>query len=140
MKILQYFIFGFMVLILSCTAAGAESLLIVNNSVTQTSITKEEVMLVFLGKKKKWNNGDRIKVSALKSGAVHEAFLNEYVKKTASKYASFWKIAIVSGTGYPPKFFKTEEDLVDYVMKKAGAIGYISSDTPYEGVKVLPIQ
>ncbi len=140
MKISQYLIIGFISWIVLCCAADAQTVLIVNNSVQETRISKEDVKLVFLGKKKKWVNGDRIRVSALKKGSVHEEFLNEYVDKTPSKFSSFWKIAIVSGTALPPKFFESEDEIVDYVKKEVGATGYISSDTPHEGVKELTIQ
>lgn len=140
MTLLKYSISGFILLILLCSAAAAESVLIVNNSVQNTSITKEDVKLVFLGKKKKWDNGDRIRLGALKSGEANEAFLDEYVDKTPSKFASFWKIAIVSGTALPPKFFETEAELVEYVKDESGAVGYISSETPHEGVKELAVQ
>ena len=140
MKMLKCSILGFMALILFCGSVGAQSVLIVNNSVSQASITKEDVMRVFLGKKKKWDRRDRIRVCALKRGAVHEAFLKEYVSRTPSKYTSFWKIAIVSGTASPPKFFDSEEDLITYIRKTAGAIGYISSDTPHKGVKALSVE
>ncbi len=140
MKLIKYSISGFILLLLLCSTASADSVLIVNNSVRETTISKEDVKLVFLGKKKKWVNGDRIRVSALKRGPIHEAFLNEYVDKTPSKFSSFWKIAIVSGTALPPKFFESEDEIVDYVKKESGAVGYISSDTPHEGVKALPIQ
>lgn len=120
--------------------AEAKQLIIVNNSVTQSSLSKEDVQLIFLGKKKKWDNGQRIKVAVLKSGPVNEAFLDKYLNKTPSKYSSYWKIAIVSGTGRPPKSFDSEQELIDYVSKEKGAIGYISSQTPFTNVKAIPVK
>ncbi len=140
MKILRCFALSLISLIFLNSMAAAEGLLIVNNSVAQTSISKEDVELVFLGKKKQWDNGDTIRLAALRKGTVNESFLREYVNKAPSSYMSFWKIAVVSGTGHPPKFFKDEADLVDYVAEKEGAIGYISSTTPREGVKTLSIK
>ncbi len=140
MKPLKHLILSVILLTALCSAAAAESVLIVNNSVKETIIKKEDVKLVFLGKKKKWNNGDRIRLCALKRGPRHEAFLNEYMDKTPSKFSSFWKIAIVSGTALPPKFFESEAEVVDYVKKEAGAIGYISAGTLHEEVKVLDVK
>lgn len=140
MKLTRSLLFGLTSLLLIGTMATAQSLIIVNNAVNQATLTKEDVQLIFLGKKKKWHDGQRIRVAALKRGAVNEDFLSEYIKKTPSKYSSFWKIAIVSGTGHPPKFFDSEEELIDYVSKEDGAIGYISPKTNYEKVKTVTIK
>ncbi len=139
MKIIRVIIFSYTILIFSCCLACAECLVIVNDSVTQTSLSKEDVMRAFLGKKKKWNDGQKIYLAVLKKGPIHEEFVTTYVNKTPSKFSSFWKIATVSGTGHPPKSFKTEADLLNYVTSKKGALGYISPNTPVEGVKTLSI-
>lgn len=120
--------------------ASAESLLIVNKSVEETTLSKEDVNLIFLGKKTKWANGQKINVAVLKQGKTHESFLNIYMNKTPSKYASFWKIAIVSGTGFPPKFFQNESDLVKYVAEKQGAIGYISPGAEPGDTKKIKVE
>ena len=99
-----------------------------------------DVQLVFLGKKTKWENGDKIYVVTLKNGALHEAFLKAYVNKTPARFSSYWKIAIVTGTGIPPKTFASEQELMGYVADKKGAVGYISSSTEPEGVKMLSIE
>ena len=120
--------------------AIAESMVIVNKSVDETTLSKEDVNLIFLGKKTKWENGQKIKVAVLKQGETHESFLGAYLNKTPAKYASFWKIAIVSGTGFPPKFFQNESDLVKFVAEKQGAIGYISPRTEPGETKVIPVK
>ena len=140
MKILRFLVLSVIPLIFLNSMAAAESIIVANKTVTQTSVSKEDVELIFLGKKKKWDNGEMIRLAALKKGAVNETFLREYVNKNSSSYRSFWKIAVVSGTARPPKFFKDEEDLVEYVAEKEGAIGYISFGTPHEGLKILDIE
>ncbi len=140
MKICQSFIWGWLVFILFCSTAKAEILFIANKSVEQTSIQKDNTQMVFLGTVKKWENGKKIYLAVLKKGTVHEEFLNAYVKKNSDKFSSYWKMKTVAGTGYPPKKFKTEEELVSYVAGKEGAIGYISVDTPHESVNILYVK
>jgi len=129
-----------LILLFSCTSTLAGPLLIVNTSVEETVLGQDEVQLIFLGKKKKWSNGNKIHVVTLKQGPVHEAFLKTVVKKTPAKFSSYWKIATVTGTGIPPKSFDSEEALVKYVAGKEGAVGYVSSNTPVEGVQLIPIK
>ena len=140
MKNFQCFIWISLLSILSANIAEADILLISNKSVDQTSFSKDEVQMIFLGKKKKWENGKKIYITVLAEGKTHETFLDEYVQKKSSKFSSYWKMMTVSGTGYPPKKFSTEADLVAFVAEKEGAIGYISSDTPHEGVNVISIK
>ncbi len=127
------------ILFLSNTIFAA-ALIIANNSVVQSSINKDDIKLVFLGKKKKWDDGKKIRVVALREGNTHEEILKLYVNKTPSKFKSYWKMVIVSGTGRPPKFLKSEAELVKYVAEKEGAIGYISENTSLEGCKILSIK
>jgi len=129
----------FMALLLVYDNAGAEIILIVHKSVEEKSLSKKEIKRIFLGKKKKWLNGLKIKAVALKRGTVHDEFLNEFVNKTNASFSTFWKRAIVTGIGIPPRSYMSESDIVKYVSITKGAIGYISSNTPYEGVKILLI-
>lgn len=141
MKQIIFFLISVCILILPEYAA-AEILIIANKSVTESSVSKLDVQMIFLGKKKSWDSGDKINPVMLKSGETHEKFVNTYVQKTVESFASFWKHAILSGTGVPPKSFSSEEDLVKYVAGKENAVGYISSGTPYQdsGVKMLEIK
>lgn len=120
----------------------ADLLVIANNSVSESSVSKQDLKMIFLGKKKSWEGGQKIKPVTLKDGESHDAFVNTYVEKTPASFSSFWKHAILSGTGIPPKSFTSEDDLVKYVAGKDGAVGYISSDTPYaeSAVKILEIK
>ncbi len=117
----------------------ADILLITNNSVIDTSISKGDVKRIFLGKKKHWSDGSPIKVITLKTGAVHENFMETYVNKTPYSFSAFWRRAIVTGTGIPPKSFKTEKELLRFIAENQGAVGYISFPPPPLDVKVLTI-
>ena len=140
MKTTTIIIHATLILLFFCNSTLAGPLLIVNASVEETVLGQDEVQLIFLGKKKKWTNGGKIHVVTLKQGPLHEAFLKTYVKKTPAKFSSYWKIATVTGTGMPPKSFGSEEALMTYVAGKEGAVGYVSSNTPVEGVQLISIK
>ena len=134
------FYYWMIVILCFCGEAKAGSVLIANASVKETRVSKEDITLIFLGKKTKWMDGQKIHVAVLKTGNTHEAFLDRYVNKTPAKYSTFWKIAIISGTGFPPKFFQKEADLVSYVAEIKGAIGYISAETDPGPNHVMEVQ
>ncbi len=127
-------------LMLFYSMANAECLIIVNQSVEESSLTKQNIKRIFLGKKKKWSNGGGIYPVKLKAGKLHKKFIKKYVEKSIANYNNYWRLAITVGTGLPPVTATTEKKIVDYVSKKKGAIGYISSDSPHEIVKVIIIK
>lgn len=134
---------AFLVLFLASLPASAETdfniLIIAHDSVPLDAINKETVERIYLGKKRMYSNDEEILPVVMKSGDVHEKFLKDYVGKTSSQFETYWKKQIFSGKGSAPKSFKTEKDLVKYVARTRGAIGYISSDTKHDSVKVLNI-
>ena len=142
MKRIMFYLISVSIMMSYAYAEAAGVLVIANQSVTESSVSKLDVQMIFLGKKRSWQSGERIKPAMLRNGETHDEFVNTYIQKTASSYSSFWKHAILSGTGIPPKSFSSEEDLVKYVAGQENAVGYISSDTPYadSGVKVLELK
>ncbi len=118
----------------------ASAIVIANPNVSQDSVKSADLAKLFLGKNQAWSDGQKMVPVTLESGSAHDSFLKMYLKKSASQFSTFWKQAIFTGQGIPPKSFKSEAELVDYVKKVAGAIGYISSETPHEGVKVLKVE
>ena len=128
-------------LVLACTPVLAQNVVvIVNNSVTESTLDQAALEKIFLGKRSHWADGGAIVPVTLADGSIHDTFLEMYVKKNASQFSAFWKQAVFTGKGTPPRSFKTEEELVRYVAATPGAVGYISSRTRAEGVRKIAIQ
>ncbi len=121
------------------TKSHAEVVVITNSTVGMDSMPKDELKKIFLGKKIKWSDDMRIKVTALKKGEVHKEFVKMYTKKSTSQFKNYWKNMIFTGKGMPPKQFETESELIDYVSTTDGAIGYISTDKKTDDIKILII-
>ncbi len=119
------------------TASWAEVVVIGNHGVAETEVGDSTVRGIFLGKKTKWEDGQRIAVVTLKGGPTHEAFLKAFMNKTSAQFSNFWKKAVFTGTGRPPQVFATESEVVQYVGVTEGAVGYIDATSLHEGVKVL---
>ena len=103
------------------------------------SIRKAEVAKVFLGKTIFWDNGDKIIPVILRSGAVHENFLKQYIEKTTSQFTMYWKQVVFTGKGVELKSFDTESDLVKFVSETRGSVGYAENPQP-GNVKILVIE
>ena len=141
---LRVYTFGAL-LLLSCFVSAAlaqteDILLIVHNGVAVDELSQETVSEIYLGTRTKWEDGQTIRVAMLKKGKTHERFTEKIVKTTPSKLKNLWKKVVFTGAGTPPKIFKNEEDLVEFVAETEGAIGYIAKETPHEGVKILSLK
>jgi hypothetical protein len=58
-----------------------------------------------------------------------------------SSIKAYWQKQIFSGRGVPPEEKESDEEVLEYVSKNVGAIGYISesAETSAYDVKVLEI-
>jgi ABC-type phosphate transport system substrate-binding protein len=75
-----------------------------------------------------------------KGGATHEAFLKEYLGKTDGALSTYYRTLVFTGKGTMPKTFASDAEVVSYVAKTKGAIGYIAAGTEATGVKQLEVK
>lgn len=128
------------VLMLVSFANAENVIVIVNKNVSATTLSRDEIQQVFLGKKTAWPDGKKITPVIHKGGNVQEVFLKDYMNKTSSQYEAFWKQAIFTGTGKPLKSLSGDEDIVQFVSRTDGAVGYIDADSPHRDVKRLDVK
>ncbi len=126
-------------LLFGTVAMAADVVMIVNNGAGVEKLDKQTAQNIFLGKKAKWDSGEKIVPAVLAEGQAHEAFLKDVVKKTPSQFKTFWKKAVFTGTGSAPKSFKTGEEVVKFVASTKGAVGYVAASVPCEGVKTIAL-
>jgi ABC-type phosphate transport system substrate-binding protein len=119
-------------------ADADEVMVIANPSVPAESLDPEAIKNIFLGKTAKWDNNDMVTIVVSESAVVHQEFLKKYIKRTENQFTNVWRQNLFTGKGTQPVKVKTIEELVEYVSKNTGAIGYISSDVALpSSVKVL---
>lgn len=120
--------------------ASADDLIVIGNrSVPVSTLTPKEVQRIYLGKMKVWDNGMKIVFVKLGNDKTSERFLKHFVKKNPSMFNKYWKKQVFTGGGKPPKVFQREKDLVKYVSETKGAVGYISSKSYTDNLKILSV-
>ncbi len=113
---------------------------IVNNSNSVSSMTRDQITAIFLKKNTSWKSGIKIvPVDLPKSSATRESFSKEVLGKNISSVNSYWQQRIFSGRGVPPLKKGSDGEVVAYVKSNSGAIGYVSSSASTEGVKVIKV-
>lgn len=123
-----------------CPGFAADFAVIANKANPVSDMAAKDVKSIFEGKKTSWPNGASVIVVTQDGPAVHEAFTKEIVKKTPSQFALYWKKALFTGTGNPPKNFPNDAEVKAFVAANENAIGYISPGALDDTVKKLELQ
>jgi hypothetical protein len=126
-------------LTLAATAFAGDVKIIVNSSVTAESISASELKSIFLATSTSLD-GSHVEPVLEKGGAAHEAFVKEYLGKTDSALQNYYRSLVFTGKGSMPKVLTGDADVIAYVTKTKGAIGYISSRASTTGVKTLDVK
>ena len=122
-------------------AAGGWYRVIVNPANPMDELDRRFLAEAFLKKSTRWPNDDLIRPVDLNPGsAVRRAFSDDVVKKSVSTVKSYWQQMVFSGRGVPPPEMDNEDEVVSFVLKNRGAVGYVSPATNLLGAKILPLR
>jgi ABC-type phosphate transport system substrate-binding protein len=137
---------SFLALLLLATSNGgadtAEAFkVIVNVKVPGKAIRRESVADIFLGRADRWGDGRPVSPIDLSTTSdVRDAFTRSVLDMTILSVRVYWTRALSSGH-YPPPTRTSDDEVVAYVSKNAGGIGYVSEHaTLPDTVKVVGVQ
>jgi hypothetical protein len=120
-------------------AFAADLKVIANPSVSASSISSADIQAVFLLDKDSVS-GSHVEPVVSKGGSTHEAFLKAYMGKNDSALQAFYRSLVFTGKASMPKELASDAEIVAYVAKTKGAIGYVSEGASTDGVKVLDVK
>jgi len=127
----------FLVLCLLSPLTLAEVAVIVNTG-NNSDISDKEMKRMFLGKNKKFANGETVKAINLKSGnAIRGDFEKKVLGKSSSQVKAYWSKLIFSGKAKPLKEFSSDSEVLSWVSSTPNAIGYIDASKVDDSVKVI---
>ncbi|MGA6988395.1 MAG: TonB family protein [Terriglobales bacterium] len=126
------------------TFASADSLasdfkVIANSSVKEDTISAEQIKRVYLEEDKALADGVHVVPVLEKDGPVHEAFVRRYLGVSQEDLQAYYRTLLFTGRGSMPKALASDEEVVAYVARTRGAIGYVSGAASTDGVKTLAI-
>lgn len=119
---------------------GSEVKVIANPAIKAASLSAEELKGVFLATKTSLSDGSHVEPVLEKSGAAHQFFLKTYIGRTESALENYYRSLVFTGKGSMPKTFASDAEVVAYVAKTKGAIGYVSASANIAGVKTLEVE
>ena len=123
----------------SVQALAGNVKVIANPSVKAEAISAREVKSVFLEERNSLRDGTHVEPVLSKGGPAHAAFLKDYLGQNDDALQNYYRSLVFTGKGSMPKTLHSDEEVVAYVARTRGAIGYVSSSSPVDGVKTLAV-
>jgi TonB family protein len=123
----------------SVQALAGNVKVIANPSVKAEAISAREVKSVFLEERNSLRDGTHVEPVLAKNGPAHAAFLKDYLGQDDDALQNYYRSLVFTGKGSMPKTLHSDEEVVAYVARTRGAIGYVSSNSPVDGVKTLAV-
>ncbi len=137
MKIILYIV----LLLISSTPVipdGAEKIaIIVHKSVKDKVFDKNIISDIYTLNKQFWEDGSKVVVVDRKG---EDKLKEEFYKRlnlSVSKLQRIWIRKQFSGKGQAPKTYKTQKEILSIIESTPGAIGYVSSDSTSDNVRII---
>jgi hypothetical protein len=106
-----------------------------------TSIERRFLSDAYFRRTINWRSGDGIRpVDLSDKFPAHQLFIEAVLHKTAPQLRMYWTQRIFSGTGVPPPELDSPAAVINYVLRNAGAIGYIPADVNAHPAKVVQLR
>jgi ABC-type phosphate transport system substrate-binding protein len=105
-----------------------------------SQVSRDELKGVFLETRTSLPDGSHVEPVLLKSGDAHDTFVKQYTGKTTTGLESYYRSLVFTGKGAMPKTLNSDAEVVAYVKRTKGAIGYVSDGASTEGVKILDVK
>ena len=111
---------------------------IANWSVKTDAISAADLKRLFLEERIALADGSHVEPVLEKNGPVHVAFL-KYLGISEDDLQTYYRTLVFTGKGSMPKELGSDAEVIAYVARTRGAIGYVSSTASAEGVKTLTV-
>ena len=132
-----------LLLLAAAHALAADAfVVIVHPSVAGTNIKRGDLAAVFLKKSPRWGSGAAAEpVDQSGASPVRKAVSEAVVRMPVGEVVQYWQKAMLSATPVrPPSVKDSDAEVIAYVSKRPGAVGYVAAGTPLPpGVKPLAV-
>jgi len=130
----------------SSPAGGPDFHVIVNERNPISSLERKFLADMFFRKVTYWPDDGVIQPVDLKPDSpVRHRFSKEVLNRSVMGIKSYWQQRIFSGQNVPPPELRSDEEVIQFVVKYPGSVGYVSSssvsgDSAPRGVKIVSIK
>jgi hypothetical protein len=115
--------------------------LVVHPSNPAREVDRSFVAQAFLKKVIHWPSGVPIQPIDLdQRSPVRRRWSDEVLDRSVEAVKSYWQQMIFSGRNLPPPEVTSDEQVIDFVLHRAGSIGYVSAGANLHGARVLGLR
>jgi ABC-type phosphate transport system substrate-binding protein len=127
----------------SVPAAGDGFIVVVNSSVSGASVRRADLAAVFMKKALRWGDGSpATPVDQSGTSPVRRLFSDSVLRMPVSVVVQYWQKQLLSASGLSkvPVVKNTDDEVLAYVARTNGSVGYVASGTTLPpGVKAVTI-
>ncbi|MBI5259463.1 MAG: hypothetical protein HY855_23380 [Burkholderiales bacterium] len=116
-------------------ARAEDTLVVIANSALK--LDAEALKRVYTGRLVELDNLALRPVNLAPGHALRRRFLAAVMQQSEEDYLAYWTVRRYIGKGVPPRDLASPADVVDFVQRTPGAIGYIDASDLKPGVHVL---
>jgi len=121
--------------------AAAEVIVVVSATNPVTTLSKNQVVDIFLGKVSRFPGGSQAEpIDQVEGSAAREEFYLKFAGKSPAQLKAHWSKIIFTGRGQPPQETSNDIEVKKFITKVPNAIGYIERKQVDGSVKVLLTQ
>jgi ABC-type phosphate transport system substrate-binding protein len=118
--------------------AVADVVAVVSAKNPVTTLSKNQVVDIFLGKANRFPDGrEAVPIDQDEGSAAREEFYLKFADKSPAQIKAFWSKIIFTGRGQPPPEVSNDVEVKKFIAKHPDAIGYIDQKLVDESVKVI---
>ncbi len=123
---------------LGSVGAAAEVVAVVSSKNPVTTLSKNQVVDIFLGKANRFPDGrEAVPIDQNEGSAAREEFYLKFAGKSPAQIKAFWSKIIFTGRGQPPPEVSNDVEVKKFIAKHPNAIGYIDQKLVDDSVKVI---
>lgn len=130
-----------LVLSLSVAEAAADVVVAVSAKNPVATLSKNQVVDIFLGKASRFPDGSQaVPIDQVEGSAARDEFYLKFAGKSPAQLKAHWSKIIFTGRGQPPKEVASSAEVKKLIVDNPNAIGYIEQGMVDGSVKVLLAQ
>lgn len=118
------------------TNAFADLVMIVNKE-NSTTLTKKNIVNIFLDKTNEFPNGaTAVPIAQPENSLANVVFNKSFLKMDQNRLKRYWAKRAFSGRANPPKILADDQEVIDFVSRNASAIGYVDDSSVADNTDV----
>lgn len=127
-----------LVLSLGAGAVQDDVVAVVSAKSAITTLSKNQVADIFLGKATRFPDGTQaVPIDLIEGSATRDEFYLRFTGKSAAQLKAHWSKIIFTGRGQPPKAVANSAEIKQLLAANPNAIGYIDREMADASVKVV---